>query len=286
LPGIGPFKPAFTGLPFPGINFDILDEKGDSCPAGKQGNLVILSPFSPGLLRGIYKDEKKYRETYWSQYGAINSPQAGKIYFTSDGAYKDENGLIRIVGRVDDVIKVAGHRVSTGELENAVVKHPDIIECAVVGVPDEIKGETPVVFMVSKTRALAKGEDERSSLTTEKKNQKINHQDLKKEVVEQIKKEIGPIALPKGVFLVEDLPKTRSGKIMRRILKKLFTGEELGDLSTLSNPESVQKIKKILTNEKGAIVFLLDFLFIAVGIAILIISLLKNEEIIKWLLKR
>jgi len=222
LPGIGPFKPAFVGLPFPGIKVDIFDEKGKSCPPGKEGNLVILPPFAPGLLRGIYKDPQKYLETYWSQYGK-------EVYFTSDGAFKDKNGLIRIIGRVDDVIKVAGHRITTGELENAVTSHPDIIECAVVGIPDEIKGEVPIVFAVSKKLA------ETRSLP-----------DLKEEIIGQVRKEIGPIALPKEVYLVEDLPKTRSGKIMRRILKRLFTGEELGDLSTLSNPEIVEKIKQIL----------------------------------------
>ncbi len=231
LPGIGPFRPAFTGLPFPGLKTDILDDKGDSCPTGKKGNLVILPPFAPGLLRGIYKNPEKYLETYWSQYSK-------EIYFTSDGAFKDENGLIRIIGRVDDVIKVAGHRVSTGELEAATNLHPEISESAVVGIPDEIKGEVPIVFVAYKGDR--------------------NPEELKKEVIDQIKKEIGPIALPKEVYIVEDLPKTRSGKIMRRILKRLFilhlsnlkgegfTGEELGDLSTLSNPESVEKIKKII----------------------------------------
>ena len=298
LPGLGPFKPAFTGFPFPGIKFEIVDEvsasslpftnarvfddKRKPLPAGKEGNLVLLPPFSPGLLRGIYKDPKKYLETYWTQYGK-------DMYFTSDGAYKDENGLIRIVGRVDDVIKVAGHRVATGELENAVTKHPDIIECAVIGAPDEIKGEVPVVFMVSKTPA-----DVKTSADEEKFSE-----ELKQEAIYQIKKEIGPIALPKEVYLVEDLPKTRSGKIMRRILKRLFVGEELGDLSTLSNPESIEKIKKILTlqnfskknlggltNKNGFLIFLLDFLFVAVGIGILIFSVLQNKEIIKWLLRK
>jgi acetyl-CoA synthetase len=223
LPGIGPFKPAFVGLPFPGIKADILDEKGNSCPPGKEGNLVLLLPFAPGLLRGIYKNPEKYKETYWSQYG-------DKIYFTSDGAFKDENGLIRIVGRVDDVIKVAGHRVATGELEAAIEKHEDVTECAVVGMPDEIKGEVPVAFIVLKRER--------------------NLEEIKKETIEQVKREIGPIALPKEVYVVEDLPKTRSGKVMRRILKRLFTGEELGDLSTLANPESVEKIKLILKSKE------------------------------------
>jgi acetyl-CoA synthetase len=180
---------------------------------------VIFSPYAPGLFREVYQDPERYQKTYWSQYG-------NEIYFTSDAAFRDENGLIRIVGRVDDVIKVAGHRLTTGELEAAINLHPQITECAVVGRPDEIKGEVPVAFVIYKGK---KPEEE-----------------IKKEVIEQVKKEIGPIALPKEVYLVADLPKTRSGKIMRRILRRMFTGEELGDLSTLANPESVEKIKAIL----------------------------------------
>ena len=222
LPGIGPFKPAFSGLPFPGISFDILDEKGKSCLINQQGNLVILPPFAPGLLRNVYKNPVKYQETYWQTYG-------DKIYFTSDAAYKDENNLIRIIGRVDDVIKVAGHRLSTGELEAAVNLHPDITECAAIGIADEIKGETPIIFIIYKGK---KEIDE-----------------IKQEIIQSIRKEIGPIASPKEIYLVEDLPKTRSGKIMRRILKKLFTNEDLGDLSTLANPETVENLKKII-NEK------------------------------------
>ena len=261
LPGIGPFKPAFTGIPFPGIQADILDEEGKSVPAGKQGNLVILPPFSPGLFRGIYKNPEKYAETYWSKYG-------DKVYFTSDGAIKDKNGLIRIVGRVDDVIKVAGHRITTGELEAVINLHPEITESAVVGVADEIKGEVPIAMVVYKGK---KGTEE-----------------IKKEVIDRIKKEIGPIALPKEIYLVEDLPKTRSGKIMRRILRKLFTlqsgqvGEELGDLSTLANPESVERIKiKIAqsNDEAGFTIFFLDFLFVVGGVFLLILGITKNMDI-------
>ncbi|MFH1967762.1 MAG: acetate--CoA ligase [bacterium] len=219
LPGIGPFKPSFAGLPFPGLKFDILDDKGKSLPPEKQGNLVLLPPFAPGLLRNVYKNPKKYLETYWSQYG-------DKIYFTSDGAYKDKDGLIRVVGRIDDVIKVAGHRVSTGELENAINADENIIECAVIGIADEIKGEVPVAFVVVKTE------------TTKEK--------IKEDAISLIRKSIGPIARPKEVYLVKDLPKTRSGKIMRRILRKLFTGEDLGDLSTLANPEIVEEIRKAI----------------------------------------
>jgi len=219
LPGIGPFKPAFTGLPFPGIKCDILDGKGNSCQPGQTGNLVILEPFAPGMLRGLYKNPEKYAKTYWSHYG-------NEIYFTSDGGFKDEQGLIRIIGRVDDVIKVAGHRLSTGEMEAVINSHKGITECAVIGIPDEIKGEVPAVFVIYKKADSG--------------------QELKKEILGYLKKEIGPIALPKAIYLVEDLPKTRSGKIMRRVLRKLFTGEELGDLSTLANPESVEKIKSAI----------------------------------------
>jgi acetyl-CoA synthetase len=219
LPGIGPFKPTFTGLPLPGIKVEILDEKGKKCKPDQTGNLVLLPPFAPSLLRGVYKNPKKYLKTYWSEYGT-------KIYFTSDAAYKNKRGLIRIVGRVDDVIKVAGHRLSTGELENAVAMHPDIVEAAIVGIPDEIKGQVPVVFIVTKP-----GRDP---------------QKMKKIAFEAIRKAIGPIAKPKEIYVAQELPKTRSGKIMRRILRKLFTGEKLGDLSTLANPESVKEIKNLI----------------------------------------
>ncbi len=219
LPGIGPFKPTFTGLPFPGLRFEIFNEKGKKLGANKEGDLVLLPPFNPGLLRGVYKNPKKYLKTYWTDYGK-------KVYFTSDRAYKDKRGLIRVVGRADDVMKVAGHRLTTGEMESAIALHKDITECAVVGIADDIKGQVPIAFVTSKVKKpLAQ---------------------IEKGVVSQLRSQIGPIATPKKVYLVKDLPKTRSGKIMRRILRKLFTGEELGDLSTLANAESVKHIKKII----------------------------------------
>jgi len=215
LPGVGPFKPTFAGLPFPGVRVDILDDNGKPVRANKNGNLVILPPFAPGMLRGIYRNHKKYVDTYWSKYG-------DKIYFTSDIAYRDRKGLIRILGRADDVIKVAGHRISTGELENIISLNEKVSECAVVGIPHEIKGETPVAFVVLKPKKKMKEE----------------------EVIETVIKGIGKIVKPSKVFFVSDLPKTRSGKIMRRILRRLLTGEPLGDLSTLANPESIEEIKK------------------------------------------
>ncbi|MEM5870327.1 MAG: acetate--CoA ligase [Candidatus Aenigmatarchaeota archaeon] len=220
LPGIGPFKPAHVGKPFPGIKVDILDEEGKSCQTNQIGNLVILPPFSPGMLRGIYKDPEKYEEAYFSKYGK-------EIYFTGDGAFKDENGLIRITGRVDDVLKVAGHRLSNAEIEDAINSHEAIVESAVVGLPDEIKGEVPIAFVVLKEGFEG--------------NEKISS-----ELIELVSKKIGPIAKPAKIVYVQDLPKTRSGKIMRRILKNLIKKEELGDLSTLANPECIEKLKEIV----------------------------------------
>ncbi len=219
LPGVGPFKPTFTGRTLPGLKFDIYNPEGESVPPNKEGDLVMLPPFSPGMLRGVYKNDEKYRKTYFSEFGE-------EVYYTSDTAYRDEEGLVRIVGRADDVIKVAGHRLSTGEMENIVARNESIAECAVVGIKDEIRGEVPVVF------AVTMGGKSEEELTEEIKN--------------ALMKDIGPIAMVKSIYIVNDLPKTRSGKIMRRIMKKLFTGEELGDLSTLANPESVEKLKEVI----------------------------------------
>jgi len=216
LPGIGPFRPAYTGLPLPGVRVRVVDENGKICPAEKEGNVVLMPPFTPGLLRGVWRNEKRFIDTYWEQY-------KNKFYFSGDLGYRDKNGLLRIVGRADDMIKVAGHRLTTGELESAACHEPMVAECAVVGVVDEIKGEVPVAFVVPKSQG--------------------ENQGLKEKVVAAIRSTIGPIATPHQVFIVTDLPKTRSGKIMRRILRKIFTKEELGDLSTLANPESVESIK-------------------------------------------
>jgi len=219
LPGIGPFRPAFTGRPLPGIKLDILDDEGKPCSKNQEGNLVILPPYTPGLLRGIYGSEKLYTDTYWSRYD-------NKIYFTSDAAFMDDNGLVRIIGRVDDIIKVAGHRMSTGELESGIAKHSDVAENVVIGVPDPIKGDVPVVFVTLK------------SLRSE--------EEIKKELFDHIKKEFGPLALPKEIYLVPDLPRTRSGKITRHNLKKIYLQKELGDLTVLQNPEIIEKIKEII----------------------------------------
>jgi acetyl-CoA synthetase len=216
LPGVGPFIPTIAGKSFPGTKHIIIDEKGKEVGKGKIGNLVQVSPFAPGMLHGVYKNHQRYMKTYW---------RFKKYYDTSDGAYLT-NGLIRITGRTDDVMKVAGHRLSTAELENALNDNKYVNETAVVPIPDKIKGEVPIAFVV-----LERGE------ASEK---------LEKILKSHVDKKIGPTARPARIFFVEDLPKTRSGKIMRRILKNILNKEEPKGLSTLVNPQAVEKIKGIV----------------------------------------
>ncbi len=227
LPGIGPNKPASAGLALPGVNMEIFDDNGRPCKNGVEGNLVMLSPYCPAIVRGIFacppneRDaQEKYKNVYWNLYGK-------DIYVTSDRAIKDKHNIIKITGRADDVIKIAGRRITTSELESAVNNHLQISESAVIGVPDEIKGFIPLVFA---TYRGTKNKDE-----------------IIKEIELEIRKSMGPIATPKKIYLVNELPKTRSGKIMRTLLKKLYFNEkDLGDTSTLSNPETIEAIKKIL----------------------------------------
>ena len=215
LPGIGPFIPSHAGKPFPGIKMAVVNDKGNKA---KQGNLVMLSPFAPGMLHGVFRNKKRYKKTYFSRFK--------DKYDTSDGASIDKDGNIRITGRMDDVIKVAGHRLSTAEMEDALDKDPYVNTSAIVPIPDKVRGEVPVAFVV-----LEKG---------------TPSEDLKKKLIQDIRTQIGPIATLKEVYFVEDLPKTRSGKIMRRILRNLLIGKPLGGVSTLLNPNSIEKIKKII----------------------------------------
>ena len=219
LPGIGPFIPTVAGRPFPGVTVDVLDESGESLPPGQGGYLVLKSPFAPGMLRGVFKQPERYKQQYFNAYG-------DRLYYSSDGARKwDELGNIRLTGRVDDVMKVAGHRLSTAEVENAIGMHESVAECAVVAAPHEIKGEVPVAFVTLKSGI--EGTDE-----------------LIKELVKTVEKVIGPTARPNQIIFTDALPKTRSGKIMRRVLKDLVKQKEIGDLTTLVNPESVEALKK------------------------------------------
>src|SRR3989344_3588328 len=221
FPGIGPFIPTISGKPFPGTFFKIVDSNGKKVQNGKTGFLIQKSPFAPGMLHGVWNNHKKYVETYWKKFK--NS------YDTSDGAYLQKN-LIRITGRTDDVMKVAGHRISTAELENAIHFNLKVGEVAVVPMPDKIKGEVPVAFVV-----LRSGKPSR---------------ELENNLKKFVDKKIGPTARPSRIYFVPDLPKTRSGKIMRRILKALLINEEPEGLMTLVNPESVPKIKETIKIKK------------------------------------
>ncbi len=222
LPGIGPFIPTVAGRSFPGTRHKVLDNNGNTIQAGEGGFLVQMSPFSPGMLRGIYGDPEKYKETYWSKYGE-------KTYFTDDGArLVDGDGNIRVTGRVDDVMQVAGHRLANAEVEDALNRHDVVVESAVVGEPHPIKGEVPLAFVILRGGSPSK--------------------ELEKELIDLVRERIGPTARPSRVIFVEELPKTRSGKIMRRVLKSLIKGEPVGDVTTLGNPESVEKLKGIISD--------------------------------------
>ena len=217
LPGIGPFIPTYAGKPFPGMEYEVVDEKGKKVKDGKKGMLVQKPPFSPALLRGVWRNEKRYKK-YFSHGN----------YLAGDNAYKEKSGMIRILGRSDDVIKVAGHRMSTAEIENAVIGMAGVTEAVIVSRPDKLRGEVPVAFV--------------------KSSQKISEDDVVKEVV----KKIGPIAKPKEVYFVSDIPKTRSGKSVRRILKSLLVGEKIKNTSTLVNPGSVREIEGLLKRRVGS----------------------------------
>ena len=220
IPGIGPFVPTVSGKSFPGIKHIIVNEKGHEVKKGTPGLLAQCSPFAPGMLHGVHNNHKKYVETYWKKFKTM--------YDTSDGAYIQDN-LIRITGRTDDIMKVAGHRLATAELENAIHDNSSVGNVAVVPMPDKIKGQVPIAFVVLKHGTPSP--------------------ELEKELIRYVDKKIGPTARPQKIFFVEDLPKTRSGKIMRRILKSLLINEEPQGLSTLLNPDSVDKIKTLINKE-------------------------------------
>lgn len=217
LANITPLKPAYATLPLPGINPCLVDADGNELVGNNiEGNLCIKFPW-PSMLRTIYKDHERCKQTYFSTY-------KGK-YFTGDGCKKDENGMYRITGRVDDVINVSGHRMGTAEVENALNEHPNVVESAVVGFPHNIKGQGIYAYVIC--------------------TKEVNEAEIRTELLAQVTKEIGPIAKPDKIQVVKGLPKTRSGKIMRRILRKIAEGDtsNLGDTSTLLDPSVVDDIK-------------------------------------------
>lgn len=216
LPGITDTKPTYASYPMPGIQAVLLDADGNELTENNvEGLLCIKHPW-PSILRTTYGDHERCRQVYFSAFKGY--------YFTGDGARRDEEGRIRVIGRVDDVINVSGHRMGTAEVENAINEHPDVIESAVVGYPHDIKGQGIYAYVISQ----GKEKDDA----------------FRKEILAVVTKEIGPIAKPDQIQFVDGLPKTRSGKIMRRILRKIAAGEtyRLGDISTLLNPEVVAKL--------------------------------------------
>jgi acetyl-CoA synthetase len=222
LPGVTRTKPGSATIPFPGIEPVLLDGEGKRIDVGG-GFLGIRSPW-PGMLRTIYGDDERYRQTYWTKWPGI--------YFTGDGAKRDRDGYFWILGRVDDVLNVAGHRIGTMEVESALVSHAAVAEAAVVGKPHDLKGQALVAFVI-----LRAGVDAAPGLVDE----------LKQHVVEKI----GAIARPDDIHITPDLPKTRSGKIMRRLLKDIAGGGTLGDVTTLADPAVVAALKQKYEEQEG-----------------------------------
>jgi len=218
LPGATPMKPGSATLPMPGIELAVLRDDGSPAKVNEGGYLVIKRPW-PGLMRRVYGDPERFKNTYFVQFPGV--------YTTGDGARVDEDGYYWLMGRIDDVINVSGHRIGTAEVESALVSHPKVVEAAVVGIPHEIKG-TGIYAFVTLMANVEKSDE------------------LKKELVAHVRKEIGPIATPDKIQFADALPKTRSGKIMRRILAKIGAGDidNLGDITTLADPSVVHILVK------------------------------------------
>jgi acetyl-CoA synthetase len=216
LPGITTTKPGSATFPFPGIDADVVDASGQSVPLGGGGYLVLRQPW-PAMLRGIYGDPDRYRETYWRRFPGL--------YFAGDGAKRDSDGYLWLLGRVDDVMNVAGHRMSTTEIESALVGHGAVAEAAVVGKSDEVTGQAIFAFVILKADRQPSDE-------------------LAAELRGHVAETISPIARPKHLLFVPDLPKTRSGKIMRRLLRDIAEGRSLGDTTTLADVNVVETIRE------------------------------------------
>jgi acetyl-CoA synthetase len=216
LPGAIAAKPGSATVPFPGVSPLVINDNGRKCKTDEGGYLVINKPW-PGIMRGVFGAPERFRQTYFSQFPGL--------YFSGDGAKKDADGYYWLMGRVDDVINVSGHRLGTAEIESALVSHKDVAEAAVVGYPHDVKGEGIYAFVI-----LKEGVSE--------------SEELKHSLIEHVRKQIGPIAKPDKIQLTDTLPKTRSGKIMRRILRKIAAGkfEDIGDLSTLADREGFEKL--------------------------------------------
>ena len=228
LPGLEkiPLKPGSATRSIPGVDIAVVDDDGNEVNPNIKGYLVIRKPW-PGMLLTLWGDDEKYRDVYWSKFK--------DNYYSGDYAIKDSDGYFWLLGRADDILKVAGHRIGTAELESSLVSHDDIAEAAVCGIPDEIKGEVIIAFVVLKHGA------------------KNNLDSLRAELIEIVRNGIGPIATPHEIYFVTKLPKTRSGKIMRRILKAIAGNENVGDVSTLEDSAAVKVVQDAFTELQGAV---------------------------------
>jgi acetyl-CoA synthetase len=214
LPGVTHAKPGSAMRPIPGVDADVVDDVGRPVPNGSGGFLVLTQPW-PSMLRTLWGDDQRFEDTYWQRF------REQGYYFAGDGAKKDEDGDIWVLGRVDDVMNVSGHRLSTTEIESALVSHPKVAEAAVVGAADETTGQAVCAFVILRESAVDDGDSDGSDIVQELRN--------------HVAKEIGAIAKPRQVMIVPELPKTRSGKIMRRLLKDVAEEREVGDVTTLAD---------------------------------------------------
>jgi acetyl-CoA synthetase len=225
LPGVQQMKPGSAGKPLPGIDAAVLDEEGNKVGPGEQGLLALRRPW-PGMLRTLYKDPDRFKETYFSKWDETT-------YFVGDAARKDEDGYFWVVGRVDDVVNVSGHRLSTAEVESAIVSHPKVAEAAVIGQQDEDTGQAIAAFVI------LEGEDNEGD------------DELEAELREHVAGRIGKLARPKRIIWTADVPKTRSGKIMRRLLRDIAEGRELGDVTTLREPGVMKDLEEKFASEES-----------------------------------
>jgi acetyl-CoA synthetase len=223
LPGITTLKPGSATRPFPGVQPDIVNDKGESVPFGGGGYIVIKRPW-PSMLRGIYGDDERYVQTYWSKFP--------HMYLAGDGCKRDEDGDYWFLGRIDDVMNVSGHRISTTEVESALVDHPDVAEAAVTGKNDEITGQAICAFVTLKSHANGSPQ-------------------LADELREHVAEKLGKFCRPKYLTFTQELPKTRSGKIMRRLLRDIAEGRMLGDTTTLADSTVVAELQRRAKDEAG-----------------------------------
>jgi len=225
LPGVCEMKPGSAGPPLPGVSADVVDMGGSPVGAGEAGYLVVNKPW-PGMLRTLYNNDDRFINEYWREYSNVDSDDSADwVYFPEDGAKLDEDGYITVLGRVDDVLNVSGHRLGTMEIESAIVGVEGVAEAAVVGGEHPIKGEAVYTYVITED-----GYEET--------------EELRAAIVEGVEDAIGPIARPEQVIFTPELPKTRSGKIMRRLLEDIANGDDLGDTSTLRNPDIVDDIQR------------------------------------------